>query len=354
MDKFKPFLLFTIIFEFISIQAQIPNGTWRDNFACYRGKSLAITKEKVYCGFENGGMLSYNISSGEMEKVSKVTGLSDIDITALCYAEDQNELIIGYESGNIDILTDDGVVNLPDIANKSMTASKIINKIKVYDDLAYLACDFGIVVVDLSDNLINDSYMFGDGGTAIQVNDLEIFSDYIYAATELGLYYADVNASNLVDNSFWNVNTETPYPSAEFKDVAKFDDKLVTSYENPSSNQDDVIYLDEDSWKTLNYVNDTVIYSIDVSNNQLAVSTYENVFVYKEGLKLVKTYSVSRSYQFLQDGDGTSYTSSWGNGFAKIVSGEPVRISVNAPQFNPKGYVATDEDQVWGYVWWAP
>ena len=58
---------------------------------------------------------------------TKTNGLSDIGISILNYYEDKNILFVGYSNGNIDIIIDKKITNIPDIKNKNISAGKIIN-----------------------------------------------------------------------------------------------------------------------------------------------------------------------------------------------------------------------------------
>ena len=45
--------------------------------------------------------------------------------------------------------------------------------------------------------------MFGEGGSQIQVNDITFDGQFFYAATEQGIYKADIDNPNLVDYNAW-------------------------------------------------------------------------------------------------------------------------------------------------------
>lgn len=326
--------------------SQIPNGAWRDHFSYYRGADLAISGDKVFCSFQQGGMLSFRKTDGEIEKHSKVTGLSDIDITALGYSQEEDILVAGYNSGNIDLLISSGLINIPDIKRKSLATSKRINKIKTYKQFAYLACDFGIVVIDLQKNEIKDSYFFGPGGTAIKVNDLAILDNFLYAATELGLYKVDLNSPNLLDHFFWTLQTDIPEVNTEYIHVETFSNYIFAVYKQASNKHDEIIYLDNAGWKSFYFSSDTVINNINTINNQLCIASESTSKIYNHNLMEISSIALENTKKLLVDTDGTVYTAN-NNGFFKLQGNSESKIAVKAPLFNPQGQVAVHDNQVW-------
>ena len=87
--------LFIILFFVQSINSQVLQGEWRDHLSyiyCYR---IAEANNIIYCAAQSG-MLSFNKENGEVQKHSKVTGLSDVEVSTLSYSNTTNKLIIGY------------------------------------------------------------------------------------------------------------------------------------------------------------------------------------------------------------------------------------------------------------------
>ena len=338
----------TLLAVYISSHAQIPNGDWRDHLPYNQGKYLAITPEKVYCAARETGMLSFDKQTGEIEKHSKVTGLSDINISTLSYSQDYNILIIGFQSGYINLLTKDDLIVFQDIKRKNIKGSKTINKIACNGRLAYLACDFGIVVLDLINHEIKDSYLFGPAGTEIKVNDVAIYNNSIYAATDQGVYVADINSPNLLDYSYWNLVNELPSNTSEYKIIESFGDKLLCVYKNSTANSDEIMLYDNNTWSNWMTFQDTLIYEISAYNNQLSISGHNMLEFYNSELHITLTYSNIKTFHALADDDGKIYMTSNSIGFS--VSNAPGDIhsfSITGPRFNRTGIVSTYNDHVW-------
>lgn len=346
MKKVVVFIGIILFFQLPSF-SQIPNGSWRDHLAYIRGKNIAITPNKVYCGFSESGILAYNRETGEVEKLSTIQGLADINPTYIKYAAENEILIIGYGSGNIDLITHDGIINMPDIIKKSMVSSKTINKIECYNNLAFLACDFGIVVLDLDQKEIKDTYIFGPEGSSIKVNDVTIHNNYIYAATNIGLYRASLDAPNLLDYSYWQVQNIVTESNVEFILTESFGEHLFAVYKSQISEQDEMMVKSNNVWNNNNLLNEEEIYEIDESNGFISISGKNQSVIVNNQLYVIDSYDLYEGYHLLKDENGRTYFASRLYGFGYFENNNPKYISVNCPRFNTTGLVFANEDQIW-------
>ncbi|MBN1119310.1 MAG: hypothetical protein JXA77_19020 [Bacteroidales bacterium] len=337
------------VFSLVLPQAQIPNGSWRDHLAYIKAHDLAITPKKVYCTFDGSGMLSYNRETGEIERLTTVQNLSDIEMSQVCYASDPEVLIIGYNSGDIDLITHDGIINMPYIVQKLMTSSKRINKIKVVSNLAYLACDFGIVVINLEKKEVKDSYIFGQNGSSIQVNDLAVSDDgYIYAATEKGLYKAALNSPNLLDYSYWNQVDDVLLPmNLPCKLVESFSGKIFTVYSDSSATEEKILVGSNNTWSEWSLFKDTEILGLDVNNDKFSVCGLNKTEIFNTDFLSLFSINLNRCYNAIMDEDGKVFTASYYNGFYYYGPDNESYLAVNNPRFNSTGLVSTKDDQVW-------
>ncbi|MDR3095369.1 MAG: hypothetical protein LBU62_12155 [Bacteroidales bacterium] len=205
----------------IVARAQVPVGGWRDHLSWNTADAVAVAGDKVYCS--NGvGLCIYNVFTRHLEKLTKHNGLSDAGVTALEYAPDAQTVVVGYASGNIDLITDKGIVNIPDVKRNSLYADRRINHICVAGKMAYLSCPFGVVAVNLQSQRIADTYIIGDGGAPAMVNAVAISGGMIYAATTDGIKKADKNSNRLTDFSVW----ERIKSGQGFKQLAASDNTL--------------------------------------------------------------------------------------------------------------------------------
>ncbi|MDP5122041.1 MAG: hypothetical protein NWQ46_10630, partial [Spirosomaceae bacterium] len=102
----KKQLRFFIIICFISLNlgAQVPTSTFRTHLNYEVARGVSVSQNFVYVITENG---FYRKSKSEnvTELLDKRNGLSEMNVTTSAYQVTDNQLLIGYESGTIDVIT---------------------------------------------------------------------------------------------------------------------------------------------------------------------------------------------------------------------------------------------------------
>ncbi len=239
-------ILFQIAFS------QVGVGQWRGHLPYKKGNCVAESSDKIFLATDEA-MFSYHKSNGELEKLNKVTALSDIGIGYIAYSETFDMLVIGYQNGNLDFLQNNSITNLSDIKRKNITAVKSINHILFVDDYAVLSTGFGIVMLDMQRQEIKYTYYIGDMGSYLKVYQTEFDGQYLYAATENGVYRGDFYNDNLADYNNWEIITNMPMgdpfyhlTNQHYNTLEYFDDKLIVNRHVPDSNDTDRLYIYED------------------------------------------------------------------------------------------------------------
>ena len=195
------FILLTL-FPAICFAQDKAIGSWASHFAYTNARSVAYDgKDKVYAADLN--LFAYSTLDNEYTVYSKVNGLSDVGINLIRYNTTDDYLLIIYENGNIDILSDDGIINIPDIKNLQISGSRNINDIYFFNKFAYLSTDLGIVVLDPSKNEIKETYVLQNGTVVAKVNSFTNFQQQFVAATDQGIYVANENNPILQDFNNW-------------------------------------------------------------------------------------------------------------------------------------------------------
>ena len=204
------FFIFSMCLSFSFSQTRI--GEW-DVYMDYSSVNcLFANEQEIYVGTESQ-FFTYNETDNSITSYSKLSGLNDTNITAINVDPLSNTTIIGYENGNIDLMFNNQVVNIPFIKNSNnLVGSKKINNIHVDEGIAFLACDFGLVKLNISNYEILDTYYFWNNGAYGSVLDCFVFnfsstdtklSNKIYVATDFGLFSANKNNPNLLDPNSW-------------------------------------------------------------------------------------------------------------------------------------------------------
>ena len=164
---------------------------------------IAEAENKIYC-VASGGLFYLDKNDNTINRMSKVTGLSDIGVKQVAYSEELKVTIITYENCNIDLLKNNQIINISDIKRKEIIGLKLINNIRLRDGVAYLSCSFGLVLIDLEKEEIKDTYKLVVGEYPCVINNMSYALNYIYLSTSCGGFYADINSPFLNDFSSWS------------------------------------------------------------------------------------------------------------------------------------------------------
>ncbi len=269
----------------------VPIGQWRHHLPNNTIISIAEKPGQIV-GANPYGLIFYNKNDNSVERFNKVHGLSDFGISQVVYVSGSDLLFIAYENGNIDIKQNSTVYNIPDIKRAPIIGSKSINSVVIEDNTAYLATGFGIVKLNLSDFTVRDTYYIGPDGSQINVNDLLFTEQYIYAATEGGIFRADVDAPNLADFNYWNRLEDTPVVSGNYNLITVFAGHIFTSLAVEGSEQpgDTIYYKNNGQWEVFAPEGEDYFYTIRQlreDRGKLLVVTQSFVDVFNDDLERI-------------------------------------------------------------------
>ena len=81
------------------------------------------------------------------------------------YSSVEELIIIGYESGIIDLIDTEGTITtIKTIYESTIVANKAIHDIESSGSKAYLATDFGVVLLELINQSVNEKILQYSGG----------------------------------------------------------------------------------------------------------------------------------------------------------------------------------------------
>jgi len=259
------YIVVLLMFNFIYLEAQ-EFTSWTEHLPYRKAINLVANNENIFC-LTKSGLFSYSLNDNEIVSYSKTKGLSDVDITAIEWSQEQNSLLIGYDNGNLDLLKDNEIINIPEISKFSAIDNKTINSITVSGSFAYLGTDFGIVLLNIDKEEVTDTYIIGEGGKILKVNDVVLSSDEIWAASEEGIYNAKLNSPNLVDFNNWNLISDIPVINRECKDLEIIGTDLFVLRSN-FGNTSEIYKFSNNSWSVFQS-NTSQIYTIRNINDNL-------------------------------------------------------------------------------------
>ena len=112
-------------------------GSWREHLPYNNVVSIAQVGTITYAATE---FALFSIDEDEnVERINKINALSDLSINVIQENSSQNALVIGYQSGNIDIIKNGDVINLSSILISNIVGDKAIYNIHNDGQYAYLA-----------------------------------------------------------------------------------------------------------------------------------------------------------------------------------------------------------------------
>ncbi len=253
-------------------------GKWRDHQNYSFTKHVVDAGDKVFVATDVS-LFSYDKTDGSIERYSKVDGLCEMAINTIAYNKNLKALLIAYVSSNIDILVDGRVYNISGLKNKMLQGDKTIYNITFNGNYAYLSCGFGILVVDMKRKEIKDTYIIGDNGNTLKINNLVINDTSIFAATEKGIMYAKKDHPFLAFYGNWKSLERLPTPSTGYyKDIFLWNNSLVISEEltPDASNKEKPYYRfyyydpEVGEWKT--FIDDVRYTTAKVCNGDLVIN----------------------------------------------------------------------------------
>jgi hypothetical protein len=219
----KKFVFIVLLVCNITV-AQDFSDSWEGLFSFTTIVDIEESATSVYAASENAVFI-YDLSSRTFTTLTTVNGLSGDEISQIHYSEDKSVLVIGYENGLLQIVDQDGeVIDVVAIKDKQVIPpdNKRINEFKESGDLIYIATDFGIAIYNLLRFEFDDTYFIGDNGAQIEILSIEIYQDFLYAATRSsGIRRASITDPFLIDFINWSqIN------GSLFSEVTSFNSQL--------------------------------------------------------------------------------------------------------------------------------
>ncbi len=348
--------LFISLFLAVDLSAQGQNlGEWRIYLPYKTGSCLAENQGEILVGTSDSYLFSYTLSDQSFQKFSKLDGYANEHLTAMAYDPNTDVLVVAYDDSDIDLVKSGAIVNMPEIKDKNIVGAKGINSIHVFDGTAYLACGFGIVALDMEREEIKDTYFIGPESTTTQVYDLSDDGEYIMAATELGLFRANLSNPNLVNFAAWELYDPTDgLPGIKSKAVHFNGTNFYAASENSlvkwENGQWQVLYSLDGSQEITSIVHqgDDLYFlsnAVDPEDNAASLTRYN---VSNNQAEDIPSVYLKRSRDLLAASDGNLYIANDWFGLLPVIDNS-VRspFSINGPSSPDVHGLALQNDRLW-------
>ncbi len=327
-------ILFALLLTF-DLFAQIGTGQWRLHVPNNNAVDVVVGNNNVYTAFGDG-LMEYDISTNETSLWTDVNFLSDVSLTCLEYEKTNNSLYIGYENGNIDLIKNNTVINVPAIRLAQIMGSKRINKIVSYQNYIYFATGFSIIKFDPVKIEIRDTYYPTNG--AAPILDVAFRNDSIFALTSSKMLRGFLKNPALADSAQWKIDLRVPLNTSlnSYKEIEVIDNQLFLLLNIPDYGKDSVYNITNNGLElVLDKSNNFEINSIENLNNKLAVNIDAGIYIYNsdysissilamEGVSVINSFSSS----------GVVWVADKYNGLVKYANGYGERIDFQGPPKN--------------------
>ena len=346
---FLLFLVFSI--QHIALTQDLAIGQWNSHFSYNNAHSVAASATRIYCASKTG-LFYFDKIDNSIERMTIVSGLSDVNISTITYDNTLNILFIGYENGNLDMVYNENIINLSDIKRSNILAQKQINRINIFGNLAYISTGFGIVVIDVAKREVKDTYKIGPNGAELEIFEVSINANTIMAATENGVYMADANNPFLANFNVWT--KVTSLPSGKYNTVTFFDNKFFVNRNNfPDGNLDVIYYYDGVVWQILDSTTTFYVHRLFSTSDRLVAVNYFSLSGYNTNLIRVD-YIYSQDpgkdnfRDAVKDNDGIYWVADFGQGLAKYTGNNTfVYIVPNGPATNNVFSMSMQNGDLW-------
>jgi hypothetical protein len=287
------------------ISAQVAVGEWRMHFSYNYTSKVVVTPDKAYAVADNK-LFSVDKKDFSIQTYSKLSGLSENDVSMLAYDATTKMLVIVYTNSNIDILDSKGrIYNIADLYRKNMIVSKKINHIFFENQYAYFSCDFGIMVLNLTKKEIADTYIIGDNATMSPVYAVNSDDTYWYALTAETIKKAPKQGVNLLNYENWLIAMNLPDDTQLFKDMDIFNDKLYVV-----KNNSHVYVYEQDNW-TVFYTNENNLpISIRAIGNHFLINNTNTLLRYDVEMNQEQLSEIEVAESWYDDAEGVYWIAS--------------------------------------------
>lgn len=267
------------------------SSLWQAHYSYNDIVDVVNGENKIYAAAQNA-VFEYDVLTQELSTITTVEGLSGGQITTIHYSELYQYLVIGYETGLIEIYseTDESVLSVVDILEKDniTPVNKTINHFYEHGGFVYISTNYGISIYDLERLEFGDTYFLGDGGSQIIVEQTTVRDNFLYAAcrNSNGIKVANLDNPNLVDYQQWNKIINGNYFT-----INTLNDKVYTVRGDRR-----IFEIESDnSWSILFQLENRPIDS-EISNSNLIYSSGDDVLIYNSDFQLLNTYLPTSEY----------------------------------------------------------
>lgn len=301
MKKLSCLILLSLFGSYAIADSRV--GEWRSYLSYEHTEMLLALRDKIYA-MADGHVFSVSEKDKELSTYSKIEGWSENTLQCIAYSHQTDLMINVYQNSNIDLVASDGTVyNLPDVKDKNWAVDKTVYQIYVEGDKAYLACGFGVVVLNLTKKEIEDTYIVGEAASKVPIYGFTSDDERFYALSDDAIFTAPKQGANLLDFHVWHQSVIVCPDTLQARNLYVAANRLYTVH-----NETVLMQYDQEDWIDF-YVGDYGSVSWNACGEYIVLTGGERgIDVYTTTMLPVKHYDISANYALLK-GDDLWYAS---------------------------------------------
>lgn len=303
---------------------------WSDLFSYNNVLTIREDNDRLIAATENG-VFYYYPGTGEVKKLSKANGLHEVKISAFDYNAATQTGIVGYQNGNMDVITPNGIFLIVDIPLATgYNGTKKINHISINGDKAIVSAGYGVSVFNIARREFGDTAFFSTGGAYLAANAAVLKENTIYVATNSGIKSHEINATFPVYTTWTNL------VSGSFK-------KIDASASIAFSTSTQVSYGSGTSFTQLPRTF-TDIKDVRVTDNQIIVTDKTQVYVYSTGGAQQKNFNAAEDINTALIYQNALFT---GTKLSGIYNEQKSSFKPDGPYHNASNKISLLNGQIW-------
>ncbi|HEX5167673.1 MAG TPA: two-component regulator propeller domain-containing protein [Cyclobacteriaceae bacterium] len=309
-------------------QNDIPIGTWRMHLSYNTINSITFSNDKIY-GAAESGIVVLDRDDNSISSYSKINGLTGSSISFINYDNVTSQLLAGYEDGNLDIIKENTITNFDRLTDPTIPGSKQINHITFRDGTAYLSCDYGVVVFNMFQREVQETWRdLGPGGELISIKQSAIKGDSIFLATSMGVLAGDLD-DNLLDFNNWKRFDKNEF-NGPIHSVVFFNNTIYATIDNEG-----LYYYENGLWTKESFLTNITFQSLTSSSENLLICEGNKIWKLSAANSLISiTSSLITTPKFaLQDDQQKIWIGDLSNGMVSDRTGSFASYIPNGPAF---------------------
>lgn len=339
----KYLFFFLLVLSYFSFAQTDYSQAWEDFYSYTNVKDLTQQNGVIYALTDNA-IFTYEIESGNLKKFSSIQGLSGESTSSIFYHQPTDRLVIGYENGLIEVVDNNDAITISaDIVSFSQSGAKRINHIFGIDDTLYIATPFGIIEYNIQNLEFGDTFFIGNGSSDVAINQIAIENNMIYAATDDGVFSADVTTSNLIDFNSWT----QLFSGRNFSHIFSFENKIYVT-------EGSILHeLNSPSLITIRSFPNTIL-DTKVHSNQVTITLANYAEAFDTNLNAIQQFTVNAEFDFslssamMIDNDMFLATQNYGILQSNVVDpSNYLEIHPEGPLSNDIFSIAANNEDVW-------